>query len=157
KLPHYSGSMAPKTVATAEAPRPIYQSMADERMIALWREVFPQAGDRLNADSDFFALGGDSMKAAKLFAIIRRESEIDLPLATLFEAPTPRQLAERIGDRDWVAPWFSLIPVQPKGSRPPLFCIHGGGGHVLSFRFIADCLQDQPVYGLQARGLRPGE
>jgi thioesterase domain-containing protein len=57
-----------------------------------------------------------------------------------------------------VAPWLSLIPIKATGTRPPLFCVHGGGGGVLTFKFIGDCLaEDQPLFSLQARGLKRGE
>jgi thioesterase domain-containing protein len=39
------------------------------------------------------------------------------------------------------------------GSRPPLFCVHGAGGNVLSFYHLSQWLgRDQPFHGLQAQG-----
>jgi thioesterase domain-containing protein len=47
-----------------------------------------------------------------------------------------------------------LVPIQPRGDRPILFLVHGAGGNVLGFRDLAHYLgPDQPVYGLQARGV----
>ena len=44
--------------------------------------------------------------------------------------------------------------MQPGGSRPPFYCIHGADGHVLKFHLLAKHLgSDQPFYGLQARGV----
>jgi thioesterase domain-containing protein/acyl carrier protein len=159
-LPRYSVPEAQKArVTAAEAGNQPSDTpnMAEDKMIALWREIFSLSAGPLGADSDFFALGGDSLKAARLFAAIRRDFQIDLPLATLLEAPTPRQLVRRIGGSSWVAPWLSLVPIQTAGSRLPLFCVHGGAGNIISFRFVADCLPDRPVYGLQAQGLKPGD
>ena len=138
---------------------PDAQNMLEQKMIEVWREVFSQAdAGSLHATTDFFALGGDSMRAARLFQSIQRRFHVDLPLATLFEASTPRSLAQKLSDQEWVPPWLSLIPIRPNGTRAPLFCIHGGGGNVIAFRHLADCLSsDQPVYCLQARGLKPGE
>jgi amino acid adenylation domain-containing protein len=46
------------------------------------------------------------------------------------------------------------VPIQPAGSRPPFFCVHPLGGEVFSYRHLAKRLgDDQPLYGLQARGL----
>ncbi|VFN04684.1 MAG: Thioesterase domain-containing protein [Candidatus Kentron sp. G] len=49
-----------------------------------------------------------------------------------------------------------LIPLRrATGSRkPPLFCIHpGGGGSIMRYRELVDCLpEDQPVYGIQPVG-----
>ena len=48
----------------------------------------------------------------------------------------------------------SLVPIQPSGSRPPLFCVHPAGGTVLCYLDLARRLgTDQPIYGLEARGL----
>jgi len=47
-----------------------------------------------------------------------------------------------------------LVPIQPNGSKLPLFCVHAGGGTVLFYRGLSKYLgSDQPVYGLQPKGL----
>ncbi len=46
------------------------------------------------------------------------------------------------------------MPIQAAGTRPPLFCVHAGGAHVLFYRHLAKRLgPDQPVFGLQPLGL----
>ena len=54
--------------------------------------------------------------------------------------------------------WSSLIPIQPKGSKPPLFCIHGGEGvnpgePLYGYDLARNLDSDQPIYGLRAVGL----
>jgi len=159
-LPHYRSheqpSQPPSPHARVESDR---LNLLQQKMIALWREAFPELdASTIGADTRFFSIGGDSLRAARLFALIRKEFSLDLPLATLFEAATPLELVNRISDQDWVAPWLSLIPVKSRGERPPLFCVHGGGGNVIAFQFLAECLdEDQPLYCLQAKGLHPDE
>ncbi|HEV2862461.1 MAG TPA: amino acid adenylation domain-containing protein [Pyrinomonadaceae bacterium] len=47
-----------------------------------------------------------------------------------------------------------LVPIQPKGSAAPFFCVHPVGGGVFCYRDLARRLGDgQPFYGLQARDL----
>ena len=42
------------------------------------------------------------------------------------------------------------MPLRTGGARPPLFCIHPGGGHVSAYNdFAALAPEDQPVYGVQ--------
>ncbi|VEP16805.1 Amino acid adenylation domain protein [Hyella patelloides LEGE 07179] len=54
--------------------------------------------------------------------------------------------------------WSSLIPIQPHGSKPPLFCIHGSEGvncgePLYGYDLARYLDSDQPVYGLRAVGL----
>jgi len=103
---------------------------------------------------NFFALGGDSLLAVRLFAQIENRFGRKLPLATLFKSPTIEQLAQLLRGTESKHTWSSLVPVQQKGSLPPLFCIHAGGANVLIYRPLARHLgTEQPVYALQARGL----
>ncbi|HEU4432688.1 MAG TPA: thioesterase domain-containing protein, partial [Pyrinomonadaceae bacterium] len=54
----------------------------------------------------------------------------------------------------WSPPWSCLVPIQPGGSKPPLFCLHLALGHVLFYRDLAQRLGlDQPVYGFQPQGV----
>lgn len=47
-----------------------------------------------------------------------------------------------------------LAPLRTGGDLPPLFCIHGLGGHAAGFLPLARQLRaGRPVYGLQAQGL----
>jgi thioesterase domain-containing protein len=47
-----------------------------------------------------------------------------------------------------------LVPIQPKGSKPPLFLVHARGTSVLVYRSLATYLgTERPVYGIQPQGL----
>ena len=47
-----------------------------------------------------------------------------------------------------------LVAMQPEGSKPPFFMVHGVGGNVLGFHSLARHMKpDHPFYGLQSRGL----
>ncbi|MGH7576691.1 MAG: condensation domain-containing protein [Longimicrobiales bacterium] len=108
----------------------------------------------IGVHDDFFALGGDSLTAARLFDVIETVLGRRLPLATLFEASSVTALAARLRSDGWAAPWSSLVPMQPAGSQPPLFCVHSYEGHILHYRDLARMLApDLPVYGLQSIGL----
>jgi amino acid adenylation domain-containing protein len=108
----------------------------------------------IQLDDDFFQLGGHSLVAARLFAQIEARFGKKLPLATIIQARTARQLAAIIRDNNWAAPWSSLVPLKPSGSRYPFFLVHAIGGNVLNYGGLADCMPaDQPIYALQAQGL----
>lgn len=58
-----------------------------ERTIArLWADVL--GGDEVSVDDDFFELGGDSLVAVQLIALIRKELKVRLPMRSLFNEPT---------------------------------------------------------------------
>jgi thioesterase domain-containing protein len=75
-------------------------------------------------------------------------------MASLLRASTVERMAELLGAGEGTEVWSSLVAIQPHGRRPPLFCVHAAGGHVLFYRDLAARLgPDQPVFGLQAQGL----
>ena len=130
-----------------KAPR----SEVEEMLADIWREVL--AVERVGIDDNFFELGGHSLMAVRLFATMEKKFGRRLPLATLFQAPTVAQLAA-ILQKDVAPSWSSLVPIQPRGSGQPFFCVHAVGGNVLEYHDLARHLgTDQPFYGLQSRGL----
>ena len=153
----------PELEETYVAPRtPVEQSLAE-----IWADVL--GVERVGVNDNFFELGGHSLKAVQLFVRIRKWAGIDLPLATLFRSPTVRALAELLDPGCATAPisgattseisspvqhWRSLVTMQPEGNRPPVFLIHAIGGNLLYYLSLLHHLgPDQPVYGLQARGI----
>ena len=107
----------------------------------------------IGVKDNFFDLGGDSFLAVRLFAQIANVYGKKLAPATLFHAPTIEEMASLLSE-EWTPPWSSLVPIQPGGSKPPLFCLHLAPGHVLFYRDLAQRLGlDQPVYGFQPLGL----
>lgn len=67
------------------------QSEREQQLLALWQEVLDQQA--IAMDDNFFAIGGHSLLAAQLVARIRLTLNLELPLRSLFEAPTIAQLA----------------------------------------------------------------
>ena len=57
----------------------------------MWRELL--GVERVGRDDDFFELGGQSLIAVRLFTRMKKRYSIDLPLSTLFEAPTIAECA----------------------------------------------------------------
>jgi len=122
------------------------------QLAALWQQVL--GVHKPDVYDNFFDLGGHSLKAAQFFYLLEQVYGRHLPLATLFQAPTIAALASILSRDRWVPPWQSLVAIQPSGSAIPIFMVPGVGGNVLIFGQLAKLLgQDQPFYGLQARGL----
>ena len=130
------------------APRDTIES----QLVKLWEDVLEKR--HIGIYDDFFELGGTSLLAARLFAQLEETFKLKIPLATLIPAPTIEKLAQAIRQPAACDTWRSLVPIQPNGVRPPLFCSHGESGNLLIYRGLAEHLgSDQPVYGLQPQGL----
>ncbi|MFL5542842.1 MAG: non-ribosomal peptide synthetase [Longimicrobiaceae bacterium] len=129
-----------------------YQAPRDEvetALAAIWREVL--GVETVGVRDDFFELGGDSFVAVRLMARIEKRFGRRLPLAALIEAATVETIARLLADDAGAEERLQyIVPIQPEGSRPPLFCIHGGEGTVLCYRGLRALDADQPVYGIQA-------
>ncbi len=137
----------PFPVTTPSDPERAAAAVTDpvaRRLVPLWERTLGIAP--IGLDDGFFELGGHSLKALRLLSEISREFAIELHAGVLFEAPTIRQLAARLQQRatDLAS---TLIPVQARGARPPLFFVPGGGGELFVFEAIAQALgREQPLY-----------
>jgi amino acid adenylation domain-containing protein len=143
---------------TSLSPRPIAVAQPGEDMeltvAAWWQDMLGM--EHIEPNDDFFELGGHSLVAVRLLAKIKTAYQVDLALAVLFEARTVRQLAnairnakQRTGAEHEKRP--CLVPVQPNGSRTPLFFVHAGGGDVLFYEQLAKALgPDQPLFAFRS-------
>jgi thioesterase domain-containing protein/acyl carrier protein len=119
----------------------------EQQLVAMWQQVLgvQQVGVRDN----FFDLGGYSLLAAKLLSDIEKTFGKNLTLTDVFQAPTVEQLAQILIQEKRSPSLSALIPIQPNGSKPPLFAIHYLGTNMRWYRPLAQHLGlDQPIYGL---------
>ncbi|MEU8922550.1 amino acid adenylation domain-containing protein [Kitasatospora sp. NPDC048545] len=127
----------------------------EELLCALFAETLGL--DAVGIDDDFFDLGGHSLLAMKLLARVRAALGVDPGMRALFEAPTVAGLARRLDHGAAADALDVVLPLRTGGDRPPLFCVHPAAGISWVYSGLLRHLgPDQPVYGLQARGLRGG-
>jgi thioesterase domain-containing protein len=143
-VPRAAWRSRPASLGPAVEPR----DQTEIYLRSLWEEVLRVAP--LGVDDDFFALGGDSLSAASLFAAIESDLGVQAPLSILLEQSTIGRLAGVVasGRADASA---VLVPLRSSGSAPPVFCIHPAGVEVFVYRDLVEALgPEQPVYGLRA-------
>jgi thioesterase domain-containing protein/acyl carrier protein len=141
---------APAPLPDSERRRPTADMEAV--LLGIWRRVLDRPD--VGPEDNFFDLGGNSILAVQLIGEIERRFGRELRLSTLFHEGTVRKQAGLLASGDGTPPRSlpsTLVPIQPRGSRPPFFLVHGIGGEVIGFQELADHAgSEQPIYGLQA-------
>ncbi|MDF1530065.1 MAG: thioesterase domain-containing protein, partial [Sedimenticola sp.] len=128
---------------------------------------------QVGVNDDFFQLGGDSLRGALCTYQLQNAMHETIPITAIFEAPTisefavyleqrhPAGVAHLLGTPIPISVPIAedkhptpIVPIQSKGDKPPLFCIHPAGGIVFPYYALASYLgEDQPVYGVQDPGI----
>jgi thioesterase domain-containing protein/acyl carrier protein len=122
------------------------------QLIKIWESVLGKQG--IGVRDSFWDLGGHSFIALRMVRRIEKLLGKSLPIATLLQVSTIAELANLLRDSGWSPMWSSLVAIQPRGAKPPFFCVHGIGGLIIGFRELAGHLgAEQPMYGLQAQGV----
>ena len=77
-------------------PRPYVapRTETERRLAEIWRSVLSM--DRVGVQDNYHDLGGDSLHAGVIFSRIRDAFLVELPVATLVDAPAIEQLARLI-------------------------------------------------------------
>ncbi|MEU1209622.1 amino acid adenylation domain-containing protein [Nocardia sp. NPDC005825] len=122
--------------------------------------------ERVGVDDGFFALGGNSLAATRLVALLAESTGVTVPLQWLFTDPTPLALARRIenrraglegpeaGEGDLAEALAVLLPLRADGIEPPLFCVHPAIGLAWGFSGLVQYLDpERPLLGLQSPAL----
>ncbi|MEV4640390.1 amino acid adenylation domain-containing protein [Actinoplanes sp. NPDC049548] len=137
--------------------RPLHTA-SERRLAAIWSDLLGVAVG--TADADFFALGGDSLLAVRLFRAIEQAFGRQLPLSSLFRHGTVAAQAGLLAAAEGAADPV-LAPLS-HGTGPRIVLVHPVGGNVLCYQELVRVLRSEldgepDVYGLRAVGLRPGE
>lgn len=133
-----------------------------ERLVAqVWARALGL--EEVGRDADFFSLGGDSLAAEEVTAMVVTDLGIDageVTSALLVQAPTVAEYARRLKRKpDRRQQILTVLRPGPnegatEAARRPLFLVAGGGGLGLGFVPVVRRLPaDQPVYAFHSYGL----
>jgi amino acid adenylation domain-containing protein len=127
-------------------------STMEKTIAAIWCELL--GVNRISVHDNFFDLGGDSLVALRFCAQLESRIGSKLTATALFELPNISRLAERLQKPERAGPKSCLTAIQPKGSCPPLYLVHGAGGGMLwGYNNLAARLgPDQPLFAFNSRG-----
>ncbi|WP_164020351.1 non-ribosomal peptide synthetase, partial [Pyxidicoccus trucidator] len=116
----------------------------EQRLAALWSEVLRV--ERVGIHDNFFELGGHSLLVTQVVSRIRASLGVELPLSTLFEAPTLEALARTVETSTQAARTLA---------QPPLRPVERTGALPLSFAqqrlwFLDQLVPDSALYNVPA-------
>jgi amino acid adenylation domain-containing protein len=130
-----------RAFATAEYAAPTNE--LETALVSVWTGVLRQ--DTVGIDDDFFDLGGHSLLAVQLIQQVKSTLGHRVTIPMLFRCRTVRGLAHEIGLDDSHLAETTVLPLQPGGTGPGLFCVCG----LHLYQELADQLAPEiPVFGV---------
>ncbi|MFD5683450.1 MULTISPECIES: acyl carrier protein [Streptomyces] len=73
-----------------------------DTIIAFWERATGEDG--LTPEDNFFDLGGDSLTAATILALVQREYGLEAELSLIFDNPTVEEFVEALDEKLTTAP-----------------------------------------------------
>ncbi|MBF9069817.1 non-ribosomal peptide synthetase [Streptacidiphilus fuscans] len=140
----------PRPSTTAPLPSSGATTPLEEVICGLFAEVLRLPA--VDPADGFFALGGTSLGAMRLASRLRDVCGREVSAATLFRAPTPRELAHHVR-QSTVAEVGDIVLIR-SGEGPALVCLPPASGNTLCYSALAAELPwTGPVYVVTAPGL----
>ncbi len=136
-------------------------TQTEEAVAGIWSRVL--GIEQIGIHDDFFALGGDSLRAMQVISHLRRTLQMHLPLARFFKARTVAELARIIEqvkageakpqqqEEKVPGSWSPVVEIQTGGSGRPFFYLHGDflNGASYCFPLVRHLGPDQTFYALE--------
>ncbi|MFH8802242.1 amino acid adenylation domain-containing protein [Streptomyces sp. NPDC017936] len=120
----------------------------EEALAAIWQDVL--GVEKVGVTDAFLALGGNSISALRVVMRLPEITDVEVPVAALFEGGTVEKLAAIVsGEREQAA--STLVPLRSTGTEAPFFLVHPLGGSVFCYSELVDVLDpERPLYAFQA-------
>ncbi len=87
-----------------------------QKLVKIWNEILGK--DKISINSNFFEIGGHSLRATTLVSLIHKNFDVEIPLSAIFKNPTIKKLAEVILNSDKNS--FYQLETAPKQEYYPL-------------------------------------
>jgi amino acid adenylation domain-containing protein len=124
----------------------------EERLAGMWRRLLGFAVE--DAEASFFSLGGNSIMAIRLAAMIEKELGARVPVNELFTHSSIARLAAFLAGRTAAQEGPVINLCRREGARA-LFLFHPTGGSVFCYRDLAAALSGAfTMYAVEAAGFQ---
>ncbi|MDJ0732021.1 MAG: AMP-binding protein [Crocosphaera sp.] len=147
------------------------QELLQAYLQSLIANVLKVAPSEIDWKQPLTSMGLDSLTVVQLSDLLQENLGSSFQATLIFEYPTIEALANYLATEVFTSQGYNLglveeetnletgftspvIAIQSQGSKPPFFCVPGGVGTAFYLHALAYHLgDDQPFYGLQARGM----
>ena len=100
---------------------PLAENSIESRLIAIWKDFFEI--EDITSESDFFKLGGDSLKLIELLTIINQEFQVGLNISDFFSKKTIHNIGQLITKEMNGTDRLPEFHLAPKQKFYPVSCI----------------------------------
>ena len=115
-------------------------------LVNIWQQLLRIS--KIGVNDNFFDLGGHSLQAMNLMALIYQETEIEIPLSIIYEKPTVKELSEYIiyAKEMNIQPKERPYVVFNKQQKKAVFLFPPALGFATAYTNLADYLTDYTIY-----------
>lgn len=119
----------------------------EKKLGEIWHKIIGQTPR--HKEDDFFQMGGDSLHSVQLIIEIEKTWGLKILIPELQDHSNLAELAQFIESRQAKVDRLTIIPIQTRGNRIPLFLVHPSIGLAECYRPLSEYLREQPLYGIQ--------
>jgi natural product biosynthesis luciferase-like monooxygenase protein/amino acid adenylation domain-containing protein len=128
----------------------------EAKLVIIYRDILDQDG--IGIEDDLLEIAAYSNLIDRIAERVNKTLDTSLKRSELLELQTIADISKKIKQGQENEQWSSLVALQPLGAKIPIFCVHAGGGNVLTFMKLAQELgEDQPFYCFQSYGMEPDQ
>ncbi|MDQ1350662.1 MAG: hypothetical protein QG657_964 [Acidobacteriota bacterium] len=145
-----SGKVDRKSLPDPKLSEPAHQYLAprdeiEERTTQLCIEVLGKQEKKLSINSNFFEIGGNSLKLMILNSKIHRELGIEIPINQLFNNPTIMGVSDSIRAKNFIEKPVALLN---RAAKNNIFCFPPQIGYGVYYTGLASFFNDYSFYAL---------
>ena len=123
----------------------------EKQIFSIWASVLNI--QNFGTGHNFFELGGNSLLAAQVLSLLKKQTSTNVSFLMLYQYPTIKSFARVIGCGYLFKPPGALVAIKPTGSKPPVYLVNGEGYLAQGFVKLNELLGDeQPAFGFQTDG-----